>query len=329
MYRVDIAGKLEQHSSGGSLIALRLQPSPLSIMSSLNELLHRQRPGPWQKFRAQPCVFLARKLYSWQESIPATPLTRPVAIVCISDTHNAQVNVPDGDILIHAGDLTQSGSFQELRNAVTWLRALPHPVKIVIAGNHELLLDSALDDASGRAASERARLDWGDIIYLENEETTISCPHGRQLRVYGSPYSTRHGNWAFQYPRDQDVWAGSVPDGIDVLITHGPPLAHLDLLKLGCPRLLQTLWRVRPRLHVFGHIHEGSGTEWVVFNGLQDAYERTIAAGGGLGNLLLTAWELVKACLHPAVEAKCLLVNPSIVGGLRDNERRQPIKVFI
>lgn len=298
-------------------------------MSSLHELFHRQRPGPWQKFLAQPYVFLARTLYSWHKPILAMPLTSPVSIVCISDTHNTHAAVPDGDILIHAGDLTQSGSFKELQDALDWLRTLPHPIKIVIAGNHELLLDSAWDDSSGRAASERAQLDWGDIIYLENEEATISCPNGRQLRVCGSPYSTRHGNWAFQYPRNQDVWASSVPDGIDVLITHGPPFAHLDLLKWGCPHLLQTLWRVRPRLHVFGHVHEDSGTDLMFFNGLQEAYERTVAAGGGFRNLLLTAWELAKACLRPAVEAKCLLVNPSIVGGLRDNERRQPIKVFI
>jgi predicted phosphodiesterase len=257
------------------------------------------------------------------------PLTSPVAIVCISDTHNTQTVVPDGDILIHAGDLTQSGSFQELKDALHWLRALPHPIKMVIAGNHELLLDSVWDDSSGRAPTERAQLDWGDITYLENDEVTVSCPNGRQLRVYGSPYSTRHGNWAFQYPRDRDVWAGSVPNGIDVLITHGPPLAHLDLLNFGCPHLLQTLWRVRPRLHVFGHVHEGSGTELMLFHGLQEAYERTVAAGGGFRNLLRTAWELAKACLRPGVEARCLLVNPSIVGGLRDNERKQPVTVFI
>lgn len=301
-------------------------------MSSLHELLNRQRPGPWQRFRAQPCIFLAHLLYTWHKPIPATPLTNPVAIVCLSDTHNSQHSIPDGDILIHAGDLTQSGSFNELQHTLRWLRALPHPTKIVIAGNHDLLLDSARDGLSRRAAwaaSERARLDWGDIIYLENEEVTISCPNGRRLRVYGSPYSTRNGNWAFQYPRGQDVWAGSVHDGIDVLITHGPPLAHLDLLKLGCAYLLQTLWRVRPRLHVFGHVHEGAGTEWILFDRLQAVYERTVAAGGGVGNLLYTAWESAKAYFCPAVEAKCMLVNAAIVGGLRDDERRQPVKVLI
>ncbi|CAG8014316.1 unnamed protein product [Penicillium salamii] len=298
-------------------------------MSSLHELLHRQRPGRWQEFRTRPCVFLAKIIYGWYEPIPVMPLTKPIAVVCISDTHNTQPDVHDGDILIHAGDLTQSGSFQELQDSINWLRSLPHPTKIVIAGNHDLLLDSTRDDVSGRAASERAQIDWGDIIYLDNEEVTIHCPNGRQLRVYGSPYSCRHGNWAFQYPRNQDVWAGSVSDGIDVLITHGPPLAHLDLLKFGCPYLLQTLWRVRPRLHVFGHIHEGSGTELMLFNGLQGAYERTVAAGGGLKNLLLTAWEFAKEIFRPTVEAQCLLVNPAIVGGLRDDERRKPIKVFI
>lgn len=300
-------------------------------MSSLHGLLHRQRPGPWQKFRAQPCIFLAKMLYSWHKPIPALPVTDPpVTIVCISDTHNTQPDLPDGDMLIHAGDLTQSGSFQELQDALAWLHTLPHPIKIVIAGNHDLLLDSAWDDSLRRAAFERAQLDWGDIIYLENEEVTVSCPNGRQLRVYGSPYSPRHGNWAFQYPRHQDRWATLVPDGIDVLITHGPPLAHLDLLKFGCPYLLQKLWKTRPRLHVFGHIHEASGTESLLFDGLQEAYERTVAAKGGLKNLLLTAWALARAtCLSPAVEAKCLLVNPSIVGGLRDDERRQPVKVLI
>ncbi|OQE43372.1 hypothetical protein PENCOP_c003G02458 [Penicillium coprophilum] len=298
-------------------------------MSTFHELLNRQRPGPWQNFRAQPCIFLAQKLYSLHQPIPATPITCPVAIVCISDTHNTQISVPDGDVLIHAGDLTQSGSFRELQAALTWLSAQPHSTKIVIAGNHDLLLDSARDDPSGRAASERAQLDWGDIIYLENQEMTISCPNGRRLRVYGSPYSRRNGNWAFQYPHDQDIWASSVPDGIDILITRSPPLAHLDLLKLGCAHLLRTLWRVKPLLHVFGHVHEGAGTDWMMFDGLQHAYERTVTAGGGVKNLLRTLWEFAKACFCPPMDAQRLLVNPAIVGGLRDEERRQAIKVFI
>lgn len=182
------------------------------------------------------------------------------------------------------------------------------------------MLDAGRDDSTKQAVSERAKLDWGDITYLENEETTVVCANGRQLRIYSSPHSVRHGNLAFQYPRSQDVWAGSVPDGIDVLITHGPPRAHLDLLNLGCVHLLRGLWRVQPRLHVFGHAHEGAGTERLLFDGLQDAYERTVVSEGRLWNLLSTIREFVKAFFYPPVEARCLLVNPSMVAGLRDEQ---------
>ncbi|RYO79115.1 hypothetical protein DL766_005247 [Monosporascus sp. MC13-8B] len=255
----------------------------------------------------------------------------PVSIVCISDTHNSQPALPDGDVLIHAGDLTQSGTFKELEAAIAWLRGHRHPIKIIIAGNHDLLLDPSRDDASGEPTTLRKSLDWGDIIYLQDEEATVTCArNGRRLRVYGSPHSPRHGNWAFQHPREKDVWAdGRVPAGIDVLITHGPPRAHLDLLNLGCVHLLRELWRVRPRLHVFGHIHEGAGTELVRFDSLQEAYERTVAAGGGVVNLMRTAILFVGAFMCPAAETKSLLVNASIVGGLRDQKRRKPVTVVI
>ncbi|KAF4762959.1 hypothetical protein HAV15_000261 [Penicillium sp. str.  len=297
-------------------------------MSSLSDLLNPQPPTAWEQFLAQPCIFLARKLYTWHQTIPAKPLTNPVTIVCVSDTHNSQPRLPDGDILIHSGDLTQSGSLKELQATLTWLRAQPHPTKIVVAGNHDLLLDTARDN-SDQAIAERAQLDWGEIIYLENEATTVSCANGRQLGIYGSPLTARHGNWAFQYPRNQDVWTGSVSDGIDVLITHGPPRGHLDLLNMGCAHLLRELWRVKPKLHLFGHAHAGAGTEWILFDALQEAYERTLVARGGFWNLLFTICEFVKAYFNPSVEAKCLLVNSAIVEGLRDDELRRPIKVVI
>ncbi|KAL2261857.1 hypothetical protein VTK26DRAFT_3149 [Humicola hyalothermophila] len=299
--------------------------------TGLHALLHRPRPSAWEQFLAEPCIFLARKLYTWRRIVPAQPLVDPVSIVCISDTHNSQPKLPAGDILIHAGDLTQSGSFQELQAAISWLRAQLHPVKIVVAGNHDLLLEPSKDNggATDKAAAERKAIDWGDIVYLENAETTVTCANGRRLRIYGSPRTPRHGNWAFQYPRDQDVWMGTIPDGVDVLVTHGPPRGHLDLLRLGCVHLLRELWRARPKLHVFGHIHGGAGTEWLQFDGLQDAYERTLIAGGGLWNLMCTAREFLLAAFRPAVEARCLLVNPAMVGGLRDDELRQPIRVVI
>ncbi|KAK4678689.1 hypothetical protein QC764_309940 [Podospora pseudoanserina] len=306
--------------------------SPLSLMSGLDALLNRPRPSAWQRFVQQPCIFLAHKLYTWRQIIPIQPI-HPVSVVCISDTHNSQPALPDGDILIHAGDLTQSGSLQELQTAVTWLRAQSHPVKIVVAGNHDLLLDESYTGHrgdnfnAGKAAGKM--INWGDIIYLENSEATVTCANGRQLRVYGSPRSPRHGNWAFQYPRSKDVWTGATPKGVDILITHGPPRAHLDLQRLGCDYLLRELWRVRPKLHVFGHVHEGAGTEWLQFDGLQRAYEDTVITGGGFWNLLWTLKAFLLTLFGTAAEAKHLLVNAAMVGGLRDDERRRPVKVMI
>ncbi|KAK1768158.1 Metallo-dependent phosphatase-like protein [Phialemonium atrogriseum] len=296
--------------------------------TALDALLHRPRPSALQQFLRAPCSFLARKIYTHRRPIPAAPPANAISVVCISDTHNSQPHLPDGDVLIHAGDLTQSGSPEELHAALAWLAAQPHPHKIVVAGNHDLLLDPQRDFDGGQAAA-RALLDWGDVVYLRDSAATVVCANGRRLRVYGSPRSARHGNWAFQYPREEDVWAGVVPGGVDVLVTHGPPRAHLDSLGLGCRHLLRELWRVQPALHVFGHVHEGYGREWLLFDGLQDAYERTIIAGGGVWNLARVLHEFVRGLFWPATEARCLLVNPSMVGGLRDDERRRPIKVDI
>ena len=116
-------------------------------------------------------------------------------------------------------------------------------IKIVVAGNHGLFLDANFPgrriktgqtpSSPNNSAGDKT-VDWGDIIYLQDTETTITCANGRRLRIYGSPCSPEHDNWAFQYPRSKDIWGGKVPDDTDILITHGPPRAHLDLLSLGC-----------------------------------------------------------------------------------------------
>ncbi|KAK3682201.1 Metallo-dependent phosphatase-like protein [Podospora appendiculata] len=291
-------------------------------VSSLDDIVHRTRPNACHLFWRAPVVYMARKLYMYSQPSPhETPSRGPrISIVCISDTHNTQPVLPHGDVLIHAGDLTQSGSFSELQTTLDWLQSQPHAHKIVVAGNHDLLRDSSRDKIHNAA---RERLRWGDIIYLQDSSTTIhvvspGTSESRAIKVHGSPRTPWNGNWAFQYTRADDVWGGTIPEDTDVLITHGPPRAHLDLLNLGCGHLLRELWRVRPRLHVFGHVHEGHGTEWVRFDGLQEAYERAVVCSGGLGNLGVVMWEF-----------GTLLVNAAVVGGLRDLEMRAPVKVYI
>ncbi|KAF4456753.1 Metallo-dependent phosphatase [Fusarium austroafricanum] len=301
--------------------------------ADLQAILDRPRPSRWQKFWAAPYVFIAQQLYAvTRPATPPQPIIKPVKVVCISDTHNSQPKeIPDGDVLIHAGDLTQSGSFKELQQTIDWIRSQPHPHKIVVAGNHDLLLDDSLDHRLlyRHDTRKREELDWGDIVYLQDSSTTVTCFNGRELQVYGSPRSPKHGNWAFQYTRSNDVWKGAVPGGMDILITHGPPRAHLDLLNLGCTQLLDEVWRVRPSLHVYGHVHEGYGQGWLQYDGLQRAFERIVIARGGLLNLLRVVHEALRWCWTPIQEPQTLLVNPSMVGGLRDDQRRQPIVVTI
>ena len=163
--------------------------------TGLHALLHRPRPSAWSQFLDAPCLFLARVLYTVLPPRPFALPSNPVTVVCVSDTHNSQPDLPPGDILIHAGDLTQSGTFQELEAALAWLRGQPHPVKIVVAGNHDRLLDARQDGeawvGAATAAADRARLDWSGITYLENTSAAVTCPNGRQLRVYGSPRTPR------------------------------------------------------------------------------------------------------------------------------------------
>ncbi|KAG6006969.1 hypothetical protein E4U43_000370 [Claviceps pusilla] len=297
--------------------------------NSLAQLLHRPRRTPWQEFVNGPCLFLARWLYKHAsrqrlQRPPIRPLVDPVSVVCVSDTHNSQPQIPDGDIFIHAGDLTQSGSQAELEAALSWIRSLPHQHKIVVAGNHDLLLDPSCDGPAARTEASRQELDWQGIVYLQNEARTLSCSNGRTV-----PLSPKHGNWAFQYPRATNVWADTIPEHADILVTHGPPRGHLDLLKYGCGHLLAALWRVRPRLHVCGHIHEGYGREWLHFDGLQKAFERTAVEGGGIRNLLLVWLAFIGTLMGPSTEPQCQVVNASAVGGLRDDEKRLPFVVSI
>ncbi|KAK8071434.1 Metallo-dependent phosphatase-like protein [Apiospora hydei] len=342
-------------------------------MSEFESLLHRSDPSAWELIMMRgPCLLLADGLYSCHRlrlrSLRAAAATLrrfhlngaegeeqkqdPVSVVCISDTHNNQIPIPDADILIHAGDLTQSGSLAELQAAVAWLREQPHRYKIVIAGNHDILLDPDCDynhptklapnDLDGRALRRRLRdqgrlqIDWGDVQYIRDRSTCISMKgrHGwRRLQVYGSPWSPRNGNWAFQYARadGKGAWNREVPDGTDILVTHGPPRGHLDLNgRLGCEGLLREVWRVRPALHVFGHVHEGYGQEWVPFDAVQRAYEQTISEGGGFWNLFKVVWAFGASLFSSSPQlAKCQMVNAAMVGGLRDEVWRRPIKVDI
>lgn len=290
--------------------------------NGLESLIHRPQPSKWQQFWKEPCLYVSRLIHRVATPPPLDLFTDSITIVCISDTHNShsQLEIPDGEILIHSGDATQSGTLHELQAMIDWLDTLPHRHKIVIGGNHDLLLDSSVIPSSQES---RGSINWRNVTYLENEEKTFLCEGGRQVRVYGSPMTPRHGNWAFQYPRSRNVWRNTIPEQIDILVTHGPPKSHLDLGH-GCEFLLEELWRTRPKLHVFGHIHAGYGQEWIQYDERQRTFERLSSAGGGIWLLLLLLYRHFMALFAPRPQTFTQLINASIVGSLRDQEIRAP-----
>ncbi|KAL8651640.1 MAG: hypothetical protein Q9210_003142 [Variospora velana] len=235
---------------------------------------------------------IATRLQSLHRPPPSgPPPTEAIHIVCISDTHGTQPPIPQGDILLHAGDLTQWGTFSEIQAQLTWLSNQPHKYKVIIAGNHDLLFDAnfriehperweqAMNACRGPESKEidpsktAEDLNWGGLIYLQNTSTTLTFGNvddgerERTITIYGSPSTPQHALSAFQYPKDLDVWTSTVPPNTDILLTHGPPWGHLDgAKKSGCAFLAREVARVRPRMVVFGHIHVGYGTEEGVYD---------------------------------------------------------------
>jgi predicted phosphodiesterase len=180
-------------------------------------------------------------------------MSRKIRIVAISDTHSwyQQLNVPDADILIHAGDATMSGSVKEIAQFNHWLGTLPHPVKLFCAGNHDLLFER--DPYLARSLITNA-------TYLQDGLIKVLG-----LRIYASPWQPRFFDWAFNLDRGAPIrekW-DLIPSLLDILVTHGPPFGILDLTErgeyAGCEELRAAIGRVRPRVHIFGHIHSGYG----------------------------------------------------------------------
>ena len=291
----------------------------------LDAILQRpdKRPTPpwWTYLLSNPTRGLAQLLYNARTVAPRLHVN-PVKVVCISDTHNAKPEIPDGDLLLHAGDLTQSGRLQEVSEVLDWLRTLPHPHKVIIGGNHDFALQSGKDN-----------LDFHGITYLQESTTRIKFENGRILNIYGSPWSRKNGNWAFEYSPHQDLWTNNSPREADIFITHMPPKYHLDIDGYGEERLLKELWRVRPRLHVFGHVHGGYGYDVLTYDDFNAAYEAIRRAGGGIGVLLRMLRSYIGYLFMSKTGRneipRTILVNAAIVGGLRDDQRRQPITVSI
>lgn len=229
----------------------------------------------WERIRVH------QRYYRCDPFPPSTPIAEDkIRFVCISDTHGkiegSKLHMPPGDVLLHAGDFTQKGHMNEIQKFNSYLGALPYKVKVVIAGNHDLTFDDNITEASLRTfgvqkstvesyLSERGLKSVKQMltsaIYLEDSLVTV-CG----IKIYGAPWQPVFCDWGFNLNRGEDIlkkWQ-TIPADLDILMTHGPPVGHGDLTggnnNVGCVELLNTVQkRVKPKFHVFGHIHEGYG----------------------------------------------------------------------
>jgi len=180
-----------------------------------------------------------------------------------------QLDLPGGDILIHAGDFMSTGYHKaEAVGFFEWFDSIDnYDTKIFIAGNHDRIFEDNPQWAQGFLTGYKT------IEYLQDEEVVLyfDGPNGDYLednvRIYGSPWQPEFYNWAFNLPRNgeelQAKW-DAIPDNTDILITHGPPFGYLDIpggrtIRVGCDLLRYRVDKIRPKIHVFGHIHGGWG----------------------------------------------------------------------
>jgi len=214
----------------------------------------------------------------------------------ISDTHALDhlehlSNIPrqHADVAIHCGDLTQGSQLHEFKSSIQLLQTVDAPLKLVIAGNHDFTMDipvfkkkvaeyphpdtEKVFAAYGNYGQARELFSGTGITFLDEGTHSFSLDNGAVLTVYASPYTPSLGDWGFQYHPDYGhdftLLTGDGLRDIDVVITHGPPRGIFDYTnsrhRAGCPNLFDAVARARPRMHCFGHIHEGWGAKLVTW----------------------------------------------------------------
>ncbi|KAK7115946.1 UPF0046 protein C25E10.12-like [Littorina saxatilis] len=234
----------------------------------------------WERLREfHPCHQLPIDMY-----LQRPPDTNSLRFICMSDTHGAAENerreyhkrIPDGDVLIHSGDFSMAGDPSEIMRFDNFMSKLPHPVKLVIAGNHEL----TFEDNNHGTHPTLLRQKLGLPIQSTEEEVVVACKDLLQhllylqdetlticgINIYCTPWVPQFGSWAFSVRRGEnllEVW-NKIPSDTDILVTHSPPCGYGDTAEgdnhAGCVELLNTVVkRVKPKFHVFGHIHSGYG----------------------------------------------------------------------
>ncbi|KAF7548610.1 hypothetical protein G7Z17_g6939 [Cylindrodendrum hubeiense] len=181
----------------------------------------------------------------------------------------------EADVVLHCGDLTKRSRVSEYRDTFNMLRAIRSPLKLVIAGNHDFALHESYFYREWNGSKETVdkvqniikAAEADGVQYLTEGVHTFTLGNGARLKIFASPYTPSYGGWAFQYDNGHDF---KIPSDTDIAMTHGPPRGILDIagmsgsgIKAGCPDLLEAIYRAKPKIHCFGHIHEAWGSQLV------------------------------------------------------------------
>ncbi len=184
-------------------------------------------------------------------------------IDCVSDLHGFYPELSGGDLLIIAGDLTSRDIPEQYGDFVKWQYQQKYKKIIFIAGNHDVYIEKRADLYIDGCDPD------GKVIYLQDSGTEFEG-----LKIWGSPWTKTFPGMnpkcmAFTLDMYESLlpkW-NLIPDDVDILVTHGPPYGILD----GCGEygacagdvnLRQELeQRIKPKLHIFGHIHENGGKQ--------------------------------------------------------------------
>jgi Icc-related predicted phosphoesterase len=191
-------------------------------------------------------------------------------ITFLSDTHTKHDKLNGflhgGDVLLHSGDLTGRGYITEIENFMKWYDNINnYDTKVFIAGNHDFGFQDDNQKLRGLLTGYKT------IDYLEDELMMVGEDYDNMIKIWGSPWQPEFYNWAFNLPRGEKIkekW-DMIPVDVDILVTHGPPMGKLDYvpynnINVGCEELMKRVEEIKPKIHVFGHIHEGYG---YVFDG--------------------------------------------------------------
>ena len=175
-------------------------------------------------------------------------------LICISDTHgrHREVELSSADMIIHAGDMSKNGTKDQIQEFIDWFSSLDYQYKILVAGNHDFFFEQATSKEIKKMIPE-------GVIYLCDSGVDIEG-----LKLWGSPVQPWFHNWAFNRSAKRicEHW-NEIPNDTDILITHVPPQHILDKNGreelCGCPHLTPRVKEIKPRYHIFGHIHESYG----------------------------------------------------------------------